>query len=124
RIHLKMLGKPHDWDTAQMPINCMDPFYRSFVQEVVPVCLNNKVGVIGMKGLGGGHPQGRFLSNVNLTSDECYRFCLSQPVTVQGLGINTMDHLKKELALARSFKPYSPEENKTLVSKIRDVAGD
>ena len=21
RIHLKMLGKPHDWDTAQMPIN-------------------------------------------------------------------------------------------------------
>src|SRR5258707_15773788 len=24
RIHLKMLGKPHDWDTAQMPINIMD----------------------------------------------------------------------------------------------------
>ena len=53
RIHLKMLGKPHDWDTAQMPINIMDAQYRSFQREVVPVCLKKNVGVIGMKGLGG-----------------------------------------------------------------------
>ena len=52
RIHLKMLDKQHDWDTAQMPVNVMDTFYRSFIQEVVPVCLKKNVGVIGMKGLG------------------------------------------------------------------------
>ena len=37
-IHLKMLKKPYDWDTAQMPINIMDAHYRSFQHEVVPVC--------------------------------------------------------------------------------------
>src|SRR5262245_14322187 len=90
RIHLKMLGKPHDWDTAQMPINVMDPFYRSFEKEVVPECLKKNVGVIGMKGLGGGTDNGRFISHAGMTSDECYRYCLSRPVSVHVMGINSM----------------------------------
>jgi predicted aldo/keto reductase-like oxidoreductase len=124
RIHAKMLGKPQEWDTAQMPVNVMDPHYRSFLNEVVPLCLKKNVGVIGMKGLGGGYPNGRFLTEVGLTSDECYRFCLSQPVTVQVMGINSMQQLKQDVALARSFKPLSPDENRKLMSRVKDVAGD
>jgi uncharacterized protein len=124
RIHLKMLDKPHDWDTAQMPVNVMDTFYRSFIQEVVPVCLKKNVGVIGMKGLGGGSPNGRFLSHAGMTSDECFRYSLSQPVAVQVVGINTIQHLKQDVALARAFKPLSATESKQLISRVRDVAGD
>lgn len=124
RIHAKMLAKPHDWDSAQMPVNVMDPHFRSFTKEVIPVCLKKNVGVIGMKGLGGGHPNGRFLTEVGLTSDECYRFCLSQPVTAQVMGINTMEQLKQDVALARSFKPLSQQETNTLMSRVKDVAGD
>ena len=124
RIHLKMLNKPHDWDAAQMPINVMDPFFRSFEKEVVPVCLKKNVGVIGMKGLGGGSPNGRFLTHAGMTSDECYQYCLSQPVTVQVIGITTMQHLKQDLALARAFKPLTTNESKQLISRVRDVAGD
>jgi predicted aldo/keto reductase-like oxidoreductase len=124
RIHAKMLGKPQEWDTAQMPVNVMDPHYRSFLNEVVPLCLKKNVGVIGMKGLGGGHPAGRFLTEVGLTSDECYRFCLSQPVTTQVMGINSMQQLKQDVALARAFKPLSPEENRKLTSRVKDVAED
>lgn len=124
RIHLKMLGKPHDWDSAQMPINVMDPHYRSFIKEVVPVCLNKQVGVIGMKGLGGGHPQGRFLAKAGMKAEECYRFCLSQPVTSQVVGINTMEQLKQDVALARSFQPLSDAEENKLLSRVKDVAGD
>ncbi|MFN8009182.1 MAG: aldo/keto reductase [Terriglobia bacterium] len=57
RIHLKMLNKPFDWDTAQMPINVMDALYRSFQNEVVPVCLARQIGVLGMKSLAGGFPK-------------------------------------------------------------------
>jgi predicted aldo/keto reductase-like oxidoreductase len=124
RIHAKMLGKPQQWDTAQMPVNVMDPHYRSFLNEVVPLCLKKNVGVIGMKGLGGGYPNGRFLTEVGLTSDECYRFCLSQPVTTQVMGINSMQQLKQDVALARTFKPLSPDENRKLMSRVRDFAGD
>ena len=38
----------------QMPINVLDLHYRSFQKQVVPVCLEKSVGVIGMKGMGGG----------------------------------------------------------------------
>jgi predicted aldo/keto reductase-like oxidoreductase len=124
RIHAKMLAKPHEWDSAQMPVNVMDPHFRSFTKEVIPVCLKKNVGVIGMKGLGGGHPNGRFLTEVGLTSDECYRYCLSQPVAAQVMGINTMEQLKQDVALARSFKPLSQQETNKLMSRVKDVAGD
>ena len=94
RIHLKMLAKPHDWDAAQMPINVMDAHYRSFQNEVVPECLKKKVGVIGMKGLGGGGAQARFVAAAGLTAQECYRYCLSLPVATQVAGIISMDQLR------------------------------
>ena len=123
-IHLKMLGKPHPWDTAQMPINVMDAHYRSFQKEVVPVCLKKNVGVIGMKGLAGGYPNGRLPSQAGLTVEECYRYCLSLPVAAQVMGINTMEQLKQDVAIARNFKPMTEAEKMALVARVKDVAGD
>ena len=51
----KMLAKTFDWDACQMPINVLDAHYRSFQKQVVPVCAKKQVGVIGMKGMGGGN---------------------------------------------------------------------
>lgn len=124
RIHLKMLSKPHNWDTAQMPINVLDYSYRSFQNEVVPVCLKKNVGVIGMKGLAGGYPQGRLLSHVKMTAEECYRYCLSLPITVQVVGINSMEHLKADISLARNFQPMTSQAKQQLLAKVKDVAGD
>jgi predicted aldo/keto reductase-like oxidoreductase len=122
RIHLNMLSKPYEWDTAQMPINMMDPHYRSFIREVVPVCTEKKVAVIGMKGLGGG--SGRLITHAGMTSDECLRFSLSQPVSVQITGITSMDQLKKDISLARSFQPMSEKELTQLASRVKEMAGD
>ena len=124
RIHLKMLSKPHDWDTAQMPINVCDAFFRSFQKEVVPVCLRKNVGVIGMKGLAGGATQGRLIAEMGLTADECYRYCLSLPVTTQVLGITTMDQLKADIAMARNFKPMTAAEMNALRDRVREHGTD
>ncbi len=124
RIHRKMLAKPFDWDSAQMPINVMDAHYRSFQHEVVPACLEKHVGVIGMKGLGGGDPQGRLLSETKLTAEECFRYCLSLPITTQVVGITTMEQLKQDVAIARNFKPMSKAEMKALEDSVRSEAGD
>jgi uncharacterized protein len=123
-IHLKMLGKPYDWDTAQMPINVCDAHYRSFQQQVVPVCLRKNTGVIGMKGLGGGNTQGRLIEQLGLTAVECYRYCLSLPITAQVMGITSMAQLKEDIGLARNFKPMSKAEMDALRAKVKDVAGD
>jgi aryl-alcohol dehydrogenase-like predicted oxidoreductase len=123
-IHRKMLAKPYDWDTAQMPINVMDATYRSFQNEVVPICLKRNVGIIGMKGLAGGYPQGRLLSHAGLTAEECYRYCLSLPVATQVVGITSMEQLKADIALGRHFKPMTDAEKKALLARVKDEAGD
>jgi aryl-alcohol dehydrogenase-like predicted oxidoreductase len=121
RIHLKMLAKPFEWDSAQMPINVFDLHYRSFQREVVPVCLDKKVGIIGMKGFGGGDG---IAAKAGLTAAEAYRFALSQPVVTQVVGITTFEQLKENVALARDFKPMPKDEQTALAARIREVAGD
>ena len=123
-IHLKMLDKPFDWDSAQMPINVMDAHYRSFQKQVVPVCLGKNVGVIGMKGLGGSSPQGIMAGKAGLTAAEAYRYSLSQPVAAQVVGITSLEQLKENVALARGFAPMSEAEKEALLARVRDVAGD
>jgi aryl-alcohol dehydrogenase-like predicted oxidoreductase len=121
RIHLRMLGKPFDWDAAQMPVNALDAHYRSFQKEVVPVCLKKNVGVIGMKGFGGGNGIAR---GAGLTAAEAYRYALSQPVASQVVGMVGLDQVKQNVALARDFKPMSDAEKAALLDRVREVAGD
>jgi predicted aldo/keto reductase-like oxidoreductase len=124
RIHLKMLGKDHHWDTAQMPINVMDAHYRSFQRQVVPVCLNKRVGVIGMKSLGGGSPRGRIPTAGGVSAQECIRYALSLPVASLVVGIDSMEVLRQDVGIARDFKPMPDGEKATLLSRVREDAGD
>jgi uncharacterized protein len=124
RIHLKMLSQSFDWDTVQMPINVMDAHYRSFQQQVVPVCLKRRIGVLGMKGMAGGAPKGNLNARAGLSPSECYRFCLSLPVSTQILGIMTLEQLKENVVMARNFRPMSTEEKDALLARVRDGATD
>jgi hypothetical protein len=77
-----------------------------------------------MKGLAGGATEGRLPTKAGVTVDECYRFCLSLPVSAQVMGITTMEHLKHNVQLARNFKPMPAAEKGALLSKVKDEAGD
>src|SRR5262249_38668602 len=121
-IHLKMLGV-HTWDTVQMPINVCDHFYRSFAREVIPDAQKRNVGVLGMKSLGGGQP-GRFVAANVCTAQEAIRFALSQPITSLITGIDSLDVLNQNLAIARAFKPLTGAELEALLAKVKPVAGD
>ena len=120
-IHLQMLAKPFEWDTVQMPNNVMDAGFFSFKKEVMPVCLKRNIGIIGMKGCGG---DGQMLAKNAVTVDECYRYFLSQPVSVQVCGLASMEHLREAVRLARAFTPMPDDELKKLQGRIRDVQGD
>ena len=124
RIHLKMLNKPFDWDTAQMPINVMDALYRSFQNEVVPVCFARQIGVIGMKSLAGGFPKGRIPSQGGVSAVDCIRFALTRPVSSLVVGITSMEDLKQDAAIARNFKPMPEAEQMTILTRIREEGSD
>jgi uncharacterized protein len=120
-IHLKMLPV-HAWDTVQMPINVCDWFYRSFARSVIPEALKRDVGVIGMKSLGGG--KGHLVQKHVCTAEEAHRYALSQPIASLVTGIDSMDVLKQNVAMARNFKPLAGAELEALLAKVRPLAGD
>jgi uncharacterized protein len=121
RIHLSMLDKPFEWDTCQFPVNVLDLHYRSFQKQVLPVCLKHNVGVIGMKGFGGGNGIAR---QAGLTPEEAYRYALSQPIASQVVGMTTLEQLQQNIALARGFTPLSEAEQSALSDRVKPVATD
>jgi aryl-alcohol dehydrogenase-like predicted oxidoreductase len=124
-IHLRMLEK-HRWDTVQMPINVCDYFYRSFAHQVVPKAIELGVGPIGMKSLGGGDAKngGRLVAAKVCTVEEALRYALTQPIVSLVSGIDSMEVLKQNLAIARNFKPLEGAELDRLLAKVRPHAGD
>lgn len=124
RIHLKMLAKPYPWVTAQMPINVMDAFYRSFQNEVVPECLKRNVAALGMKSLGGGPFVARIPSQTKITAEQCVRFALSLPITALVRGYTSLQQLEQDIALARDFQPLSAAQKTEILAMAKPEAGD
>ncbi len=121
RIHLSMLAKPFEWDSCQFPVNVLDLHYRSFQKQVLPVCLKNKVGAIGMKGFGGGDGIAR---QAGLTAEEAYRYALSQPIASQVVGMTTLEQLQQNISLARKFTPLSGTEQSARRRAVKPFATD
>jgi predicted aldo/keto reductase-like oxidoreductase len=120
-IHNKILALNFPWDAVQLPNNVMDARFQSFRAETMPLCLKKGAGVVGMKGCGG---DGRMLQAGIVTVEECYRYCLSQPVSVQVVGLAEMDHLREAVRIARSFQPMTQAEMTALMAKVREPQGD
>jgi len=124
RIHARMLQKPYDWATSQMPINVMDYYYRSFQNEIVPLCNATDVGVIGMKSLGGGFDDGMIPEAGVLTAEECVRFALSRPIASLCRGWVTREQMMADIEIARGFQPLSEAGESAILAKAKPVAGD
>ena len=122
--HLKMLNKPYAWATSQMPINVMDSHYRSFRNEVVPVCEKKGVAVLGMKSLGGGGERGIIPDKAGVSAEVCIRYALSQPIASLVVGIRSMQDLQQDIGIARGFKPMPEADQAAIREKVRDQARD
>jgi len=120
-IHLKMLGKPYEWATVQMPLNVMDGQFRSFQRQVLPVLNQRGIGPIGMKSLGG---TGKIVSEAGVPIEDALRYVLSLPISTMVSGIDSMKVLEQNLKIVREFKPMTAEEIAAVELKVRPLAGD
>lgn len=120
-IHLKMLSKPYDWASVQMPLNVMDVHYRSFQRQVLPVLLQRNIGVLAMKSLGG---NGSIVDKGGVSVEDALRYVLSLPISTLVSGIDSEKVLDQNLKIVREFKPLSPEERAATEQKTLALAGD
>ncbi len=120
-IHLKMLhtGFAHGFtfDAVQMPLNVMDAHFKSFAHKVVPVLVEHKIGVLGMKPLGGG----LILNSKTATPIECLHYAMNLKTSVVINGCDSMERLNQGLEAARSFRPLSGPELSAMLAKTAEA---
>jgi predicted aldo/keto reductase-like oxidoreductase len=121
-IHLHMLetaaAHSFTFDTVQMPLNVMDAHYDSFEKKVLPVALQHKMGVLGMKSMG----DKIILKSKAVTPVECLHYAMSLPVSVVITGCDSLKILQQALDAARGFKPLSGGEIAALLAKTDKAA--
>jgi aryl-alcohol dehydrogenase-like predicted oxidoreductase len=120
-IHLKMLSHNFPFDTVQMPLNCLDATFRSFETGVLPELIRQGIAPLGMKSLGG---SGEIVAKGAAAVDEALRYAMSLPVATTISGMNSLDVLRQNLAIARQFSPLSASEMQQLRERCRSEAAD
>ncbi len=108
-----------DFDTVLMPVNPAEPQYKSFIENVLPLASQKKMGVIGMKVYLRG-----FAAHLPwYTSMEPFlRFALSQPVSSVVIGCDDIAQLEQNVEFAGSFEPMTPKEQQALISDVSPFA--
>jgi aryl-alcohol dehydrogenase-like predicted oxidoreductase len=126
-IHLEMLNtaraQKFHFDTVQMPLNVMDAHYDSFQKRVLPVLVEQRIGVLGMKPLGSGlFFRSKPLSDGTVTATECLQYALDLPTSVVITGCDTVGILKQALRAAYTAKPLPQEEKTSLLARTSVAA--
>ena len=120
-IHLAMLAHDYPFESVQMPLNCFDSTFRSFELQVLPAAIERGLAVLGMKSMGGG---GQAILAGVVTAEESLRYAMSLPVTTTISGIDSLQVLAQNLAIARGFEPMSSDAMQKLRDRCRDAAAD
>jgi aryl-alcohol dehydrogenase-like predicted oxidoreductase len=120
-IHLKMLSYNYAFDSVQMPLNCFDASYKSFEQQVLTEVLQRGMAALGMKSLGG---DGQPILHGAVTVEEALRYAMSLPVATTVSGMDSLEVLHQNLAIARGFKPFSASEMQSLRDRCAPLAAD
>src|SRR3954467_7083402 len=121
-IHLKMLqtafAHQFTFDAVQMPLNVMDAHYNSFEKKVLPVLIEHKIGVLGMKPMG----DKIILKSKTATPIECLHYAMNLPTSVVITGCDSMDILHQALEAARTFRPMASSDVASLLAKTAPAA--
>jgi aryl-alcohol dehydrogenase-like predicted oxidoreductase len=121
-IHLHMLeiAGQHGFafDAVQMPLNVMDAHYDSFAKHVVPVLLEQDIGVLGMKPMGDPF----VLVSGTVTAIECLHYAMNLPTSVVITGCDSLPVLEQALRAARTFRRLSEAEMAALLARTAPAA--
>lgn len=120
-IHRRMLSQGFPWDAVQMPLNVFDAHYASFEKEILPLCQEQGIGVVGMKSMADGH---LFESGAQITPAEALRYALNLPLSTLVSGIDSLEILEENLAVARDLRPFSEEERADLLARSAPASAD
>lgn len=121
-VHLRMLevARANDFhfDTVQMPLNVFDAHFRSFAKQVLPVLMDEQIGILGMKPLA----SGAILKTNSVTATQCLHYAMTLPTSTVITGCESVERLEQGLQAARTFQPMNGAQIVALLEKTRNPA--
>jgi aryl-alcohol dehydrogenase-like predicted oxidoreductase len=110
-----------DFDAILMALNAADRHVNSFIETVLPIANEKRLGIIGMKI----PARGRMFREGGITS-MCDAMCyvLSLPVSTVIVGCDTVQQLEENIAIAKDFKPLAKEKMAELEEVTKPYAKD
>jgi predicted aldo/keto reductase-like oxidoreductase len=108
-----------DFDTVLIPVNPAEPYYKSYIDTVIPAASQKGMGIIAMKVYFRG-----FAARIpGFTGMEpFYRFALSQPVATAVIGCDDIHQLEENVSFASSFTPMPQKEQTELLEFVAPYA--
>jgi len=120
-IHREMIERGYPFDTVQMPLNVLDPNYRSFEKNVLPLARERGIKALGMKAFA----EGRMLEAGHIAPDDALRYAMSLPGVLSTItGIDSQKVLDHHVRIADDFTPLNELQLQTLRDKYCDLATD
>ncbi|MFC1937525.1 aldo/keto reductase [Chloroflexota bacterium] len=98
------------FDSVLCATSVLDHFILSFVEEFLPVASAKGVAVAGMKILG--------LGKLADIYDKALRYAFGLPIDTAVVGVETLEQLKKNIAVAETFVPLSDGERLELFREV------
>jgi len=128
------------FDATLLALNAADPHHHAFSSTVLPLAVEQRMGVIGMKITG----RGRILSGWTppslesqkhswegvviadrpgtLDMREAMSYTLSLPVSTVIIGCDSLDQLEENVRIAQAFTPLTERQMADLVEKAQPVS--
>ena len=120
-FHLKMLELGYPFDTVQMPLNPFDANFHSFERQVLPEVNRRGMAALGMKSMGG---TAWGIKAGVVQAEEMLRYAMSLPVATTICGMDSLDVLRQNLRVVRSFQPMTQSEMQALRARCAPTAAD
>ena len=127
----------YPFDTILMALNAADKHHLSFIDNLLPLAVERRMGIIGMKVPARGRilaswtpppPEkqtSRFMgvadSAGTITMREAVHYVLSLPVSTIIVGCDSVAQLEENVEIARSFTPLNDSQMASLVDRAEPV---
>ncbi|MEW9669688.1 aldo/keto reductase [Ammoniphilus sp. 3BR4] len=98
------------FDSVLVALSALDHHMYSFLHEFVPAANEQGAAIIGMKVMA--------LGKLVPWYDRALRYTLGLPISTTIVGMETMEQLEKNLAIAENFQPLTEEEQLEFFKEI------
>ena len=109
RVQVEALNR-FPFDSVLCATSVLDHFVASFNEEFLPVANARGVATIGMKVLG--------LGQLGHIYEKALRYSFGLPVSTTIVGMESMEQLERNLAVAESFQPLTDPERLELFREV------